>query len=237
MTPVPPGIRSLRRLLAIAATFVVVAAWALANDPALQPASPTASDDWGTSLDRQIELFQWLQSPEGGIAGGSTNSWDGHYADRPDDVATFYGMAYTEAPVYHDPPSNSWMGMQGWGVERIAQLYEETGDERAEAILDKWVPWVIDHVTVTDDSWQIPSNLAWSGQPDAIFVLAADTGCGAAYNAVRTIGITATMYYVGACAAPNITDAAGPDVVSDAMGGVSRARSGPACGGRACRWR
>ncbi|KLN33126.1 exoglucanase [Cellulosimicrobium funkei] len=143
-----------------------MAAWALANDPALQPASPTASDDWGTSLDRQIELFQWLQSPEGGIAGGSTNSWDGHYADRPDDVATFYGMAYTEAPVYHDPPSNSWMGMQGWGIERIAQLYEETGDERAEEILDRWVPWVIDHVTVTDDSWQIPSNLAWSGQPD-----------------------------------------------------------------------
>ncbi|WP_418277410.1 glycoside hydrolase family 48 protein [Isoptericola jiangsuensis] len=143
-----------------------MAAWALANDPALEPASPTAADDWATSLDRQIELFQWLQAPEGGIAGGSTNSWDGQYADRPDDVATFYDMGYTEAPVYHDPPSNSWMGMQGWGVERIAQLYEETGDERAGDILDKWVPWVIDHVTVTEDSWQIPSNLAWEGQPD-----------------------------------------------------------------------
>jgi hypothetical protein len=143
-----------------------MAAWALANDPALQPDSPTAEDDWSASLDRQVELFQWLQSPEGGIAGGSTNSWDGHYADRPDDVATFYGMGYTEAPVYHDPPSNSWMGMQGWGVERIAQLYEETGDERAGAILDKWVPWVIDHITITEDSWQIPSNLAWEGQPD-----------------------------------------------------------------------
>lgn len=143
-----------------------MAAWALANDPALTPDSPTAADDWSTSLDRQIELFQWLQSPEGGIAGGSTNSWDGHYADRPDDVATFYDMAYQEAPVYHDPPSNTWMGMQGWGVERIAQLYEETGDERAEAILDRWVPWVMDHITVTEESWQIPSNLAWSGQPD-----------------------------------------------------------------------
>ncbi|WP_402467467.1 glycoside hydrolase family 48 protein [Isoptericola aurantiacus] len=143
-----------------------MAAWALSNDPDLVPDSATAEDDWATSLDRQIELFQWLQSPEGGIAGGSTNSWDGHYADRPDDVATFYGMAYTEAPVYHDPPSNEWMGMQGWGVERIAQLYEETGDERAEAILDRWVPWVIDHITVTEESWEIPSNLAWSGQPD-----------------------------------------------------------------------
>ncbi|MCA5893344.1 cellulose binding domain-containing protein [Isoptericola sp. NEAU-Y5] len=143
-----------------------MAAWALANDPALVPDSPTAAGDWETSMDRQIELFQWLQSPEGGIAGGSTNSWDGHYADRPDDVATFYGMGYQEAPVYHDPPSNSWMGMQGWGVERIAQLYEETGDERAEAILDKWAPWVMDHITISADSWEIPSNLAWSGQPD-----------------------------------------------------------------------
>ncbi|MFD6137726.1 glycoside hydrolase family 48 protein [Isoptericola sp. NPDC060257] len=143
-----------------------MAAWALSNDPDLEPASPTAADDWSASLDRQLELFQWLQAPEGGIAGGATNSWEGHYADRPDDVATFYGMAYQEAPVYHDPPSNQWMGMQGWGVERIAQLYEETGDARAEAVLDKWVPWVIDHITVTDDSWEIPSNLAWSGQPD-----------------------------------------------------------------------
>jgi hypothetical protein len=143
-----------------------MAAWALANDPALTPGSPTAEDDWAASVDRQVELFQWLQAPEGGIAGGSTNSWDGHYAERPDGVATFYDMAYTEAPVYHDPPSNEWMGMQGWGVERIAQLFHETGDERAEDILDDWVPWVIDHITVTEDTWEIPSNLAWSGQPD-----------------------------------------------------------------------
>jgi branched-chain amino acid transport system substrate-binding protein len=62
-----------------------------------------------------------------------------------------------------------------------------------------------------------PMQAAWSGKPDAIFVLAADTGCGAAYNAVRTIGITATMYYVGACAAPTITEAAGPDVIDGAI--------------------
>ncbi|MFP5359155.1 MAG: flagellar type III secretion system pore protein FliP [Actinomycetes bacterium] len=49
MTPVPPGIRSLRRLLAIAATFVVVAAWALATAPAasatIGPDDPTAPTD------------------------------------------------------------------------------------------------------------------------------------------------------------------------------------------------
>jgi len=143
-----------------------MAAWALANDPALEPASPTAAADWSKSLDRQVELFQWLQAPEGGIAGGGTNSWDGAYKARPAGTPTFYGMAYTEAPVYHDPPSNQWMGMQGWGMERIAQLYHETGDERAEAILDKWVPWVVDNITVTGTSWQIPSELTWSGKPD-----------------------------------------------------------------------
>jgi branched-chain amino acid transport system substrate-binding protein len=62
-----------------------------------------------------------------------------------------------------------------------------------------------------------PMQAAWSGEPDAIFVLAADTGCGAAFNAVRTIGITATMYYVGACASPTITEAAGPDVTNGAI--------------------
>ena len=62
-----------------------------------------------------------------------------------------------------------------------------------------------------------PMQAAWSGKPDAIFVLAADTGCGAAFNAVKTIGITATMYYVGACAAPTITEAAGPDVTNGAI--------------------
>ncbi|WP_454044308.1 glycoside hydrolase family 48 protein [Cellulosimicrobium sp. Marseille-Q8652] len=143
-----------------------MAAWALANDPALEPSSPTAADDWSKSLDRQVELFQWLQAPEGGIAGGGTNSWDGAYAARPAGTPTFYGMAYTEAPVYHDPPSNQWMGMQGWGMERIAQLYHETGDERAEDILDGWVPWVVDNITVTEDSWQIPSELTWTGKPD-----------------------------------------------------------------------
>ena len=54
-----------------------------------------------------------------------------------------------------------------------------------------------------------PMQAAWASHPDAIFVLAADTGCGAAFNAAHTIGVTAAMYYVGACAAPTITTAAG----------------------------
>lgn len=51
---------------------------------------------------------------------------------------------------------------------------------------------------------------AAAGDPDAVFVLAADTGCKAAFDGVETVGLEATMYYVGACAVPKIVDEAGP---------------------------
>lgn len=143
-----------------------MAAWALSNDPNLIPTSPTAKDDWAKSTERQLEFYQWLQSADGGIAGGATNSIGGAYKAHPAGAPTFYGMVYDEAPVYRDPPSNQWIGMQGWGVERVAQVYHETGNARAKAILDKWVPWVMDEITVTDTSWSVPSTLKWSGAPD-----------------------------------------------------------------------
>ncbi|WP_216211242.1 glycoside hydrolase family 48 protein [Amycolatopsis aidingensis] len=144
-----------------------MAAYALANDPALQPESATGTRDWAESLDRQLEFLQWLQSAEGGIAGGATNSWDGQYAEPPAGSSTFYGMFYDWQPVWHDPPSNRWFGFQVWGLERVAQLYEQTGDERAGRILDKWVPWAIEHTTIgADGEFAIPSDMEWSGQPD-----------------------------------------------------------------------
>ncbi|GAA3740908.1 glycoside hydrolase family 48 protein [Salinactinospora qingdaonensis] len=146
-----------------------MAAYALSEVDALQPQSPTAVDDWSTSMDRQLEFLQWLQSSEGGIAGGATNSWEGSYADPPADVeaSQFYGMYYDWQPVWHDPPSNNWFGFQIWDIERVAQLYYETGDSRAQQILDNWVPWAMDNTTVgTDGDFQVPSDLEWSGQPD-----------------------------------------------------------------------
>lgn len=109
-----------------------MAAWVLSTDADLIPQSPTAQDDWAKSMDRQLEFYQWLQSADGGIAGGATNSWDGAYAAKPAGTPTFYGMGYTEAPVYHDPPSNEWFGMQVWSLERVAQLLHETDDPRAK---------------------------------------------------------------------------------------------------------
>ncbi|MFI6129417.1 glycoside hydrolase family 48 protein [Micromonospora sp. NPDC051141] len=141
-----------------------LAAWALTNVPELKPKSSTAVSDWTKSFERQLEFYTWLQSAEGGIAGGATNSWDGSYAQPPAGTATFYGMFYDVDPVYNDPPSNQWFGMQAWSMQRIAELYLQTGNAKAKALLDKWVPWAIANTT-TGANWSIPSDLKWTGQP------------------------------------------------------------------------
>ncbi|KOV82792.1 glycoside hydrolase family 48 protein [Nocardia sp. NRRL S-836] len=142
-----------------------LAAYALSKVPALKPLSATGQQDWSTSLDRQLEMLQWLQSADGGLAGGVTNSWEGQYASPPAGTPTFYGMYYDAHPVWRDPPSNRWFGFQVWGIERTAALYRLTGDERAKKLLDKWVPWAIANTT-TGTNFQIPADLEWSGAPD-----------------------------------------------------------------------
>ena len=57
------------------------------------PMSRQAQIDWNTSLQRQIELYKWLQSEEGAISGGCTNSLNGRYEKYPAGWPTFYGMA------------------------------------------------------------------------------------------------------------------------------------------------
>ncbi|RBM11962.1 endoglucanase [Streptomyces sp. PT12] len=144
-----------------------MAAHVLSTDAALQPQSPTAVEDWGNSLERMIEFYTWLQSAEGAIAGGATNSWEGHYGEPPAGTPTFYGMFYDEQPVYHDPPSNRWFGMQAWSMQRLAEYYYTTNDERAGAVLDKWADWVVSEVTIGEGGdFQIPATLEWTGAPD-----------------------------------------------------------------------
>ncbi len=143
-----------------------MAAYALSSVPSLIPRSPNAARDWGTSLTRQIEFYRWLQSADGAIAGGATNSWAGRYATPPTGVSTFYGMFYDEQPVYHDPPSNTWFGFQVWSMERVAEYYYVTGNANAKIILDKWVNWAMTNTQLTaDGSFQLPSTLDWNGQP------------------------------------------------------------------------
>jgi hypothetical protein len=142
-----------------------MAAFALSHTAELKPQSPNGARDWGTSLDRQLEFYRWLQSDEGAIAGGATNSWNGRYEAPPAGTRTFYKMAYQSAPVFSDPPSNEWFGFQTWSMERLAEYYYVTGDARAKTILDRWVAWAKKNTRITGDTYEIPSSLAWSGSP------------------------------------------------------------------------
>jgi len=125
-----------------------LAAYALASDNELNDAmlATNATEDYKTSLQRQLEFYLWLQSSDGPIAGGATNSLHGRYedysngytytADLDSDgnprgesnkliTSTFYDMIYLEHPVYADPGSNHWIGNQVWALQRISELYYE----------------------------------------------------------------------------------------------------------------
>jgi hypothetical protein len=151
-----------------------LAAYALSTDPNLIPKSPTAKADWSTSLTTQLNLIQWLQSSNGAIAGGVENNWGGNYGDvskPPSGDPTFDGMYYDWEPEYHNPPSNQWFGFQTWPMERVAELYYDTGNAQAKAILDKWVPWAESVTTVNPSTGALttPGVLTWTGQPSASY--------------------------------------------------------------------
>jgi hypothetical protein len=174
-----------------------LAAWALSSVPALEPKSATAPGDWATSLQRQLQFFQWLQSSEGAIAGGATNSWNGQYGAPPAGDPTFYGEAYDWEPVYHDPPSNNWFGFQAWAMERFAEYYYQTGNATAKSILDKWVAWAKSETTTSGTSYSIPSTLNWSGQPGGNWA----SGTTSVNNAGLHVTVVDTTQDVGVTAA------------------------------------
>jgi hypothetical protein len=157
-----------------------LAAWALspAGPAALRPLSPTAASDWQTSLSRQLDAYLWLQSAEGGIAGGATNSVGGNYGPRDPNLPNFFGWQYDFQPVFHDPPSNQWFGFQAWSLERVAEYYFVTGDAKAKTILDRWVPWALSHTTFGPGTgvFQIPSDMSWSGGPAGSYTTSTAAG-------------------------------------------------------------
>jgi len=144
-----------------------VTAWILSTVDDFSPKSTHGKRDWDISFTRQLEFYQWLQSSEGAIAGGATNSYNGRYESYPTGTSTFYGMAYDNHPVYHDPGSNTWFGWQAWSMERMCELYYLTNDPTVERITTKWIEWVKQHINLpTDGSYSIPATLAWTGSPD-----------------------------------------------------------------------
>jgi hypothetical protein len=191
-----------------------LAAYALANDTSLIPKSPTAKADWTTALQRTLEFYRWLQSSDGAIAGGATNSWGGgsntanpptawggQYAVPPAGTPTFYGMSYIFAPSYGNPPSNQWFGMQAWSMERLAEYYYVTGNADAKIILDPWMKWVEANTTATATTYSVPSSLSWSGQPSTDWNATTQNwtvgDLGVTYNAGLSVTITASGQDVG----------------------------------------
>lgn len=145
------------------------AAWVLSKDTNFKKEmSANAPRDWDVSFKRQLQMYYWLQSAEGAIAGGVTNSYNGSYDKYPSNLPKFFEMVYTAHPVYLEPPSNGWFGFQTWSMERIALYYYETKDATALSLLQKWVKWAKDNVKLTPKI-MIPSGLSWTGAPDSNF--------------------------------------------------------------------
>ena len=166
--------------------------------------STNAKKDYTTSLERQMELYLWLQSSNGPFAGGCTNSWNGKYETYPSGVPLFHKMAYVEHPVYADPGSNHWTGNQFWSTQRLAELFyiiKTEGDQSSvkpgglslekalETLLDNWVKYFVDNTKLTDDGdFSVPATLDWSGKP------AEWTGT---YTAGANSGLTCTIRDMG----------------------------------------
>jgi len=145
--------------------------------------SSGAKADYEESFKRQIEFYLWLQSADGPIAGGCTNSWNGRYETAPAGTPKFYKMSFIQHPVYMDPPSNNWIGNQLWSVQRLCELYyyvKTDGDkygktigglsleDALDTIISKWLNWFLSEVELNaDGSYSIPATVAWTGQPGA----------------------------------------------------------------------
>lgn len=139
------------------------------------------------------------------------------------------GIPISEQSV-QSPNSFQWSG-GSWGAtvafadyaaneldaQRVAIVYGEFGSitesaEYAKSVLDdagvttQLVPYPI---LSTDVSSAIQA--AATGDPDAIFMLAADTGCAAGYEGMQTLGVTAQRFFTGACVSPTILGSVAPE--------------------------
>lgn len=151
-------------------------AYAARTGQELEPLATGSGAVWNISLDRQLEMIRWLQSPEGPIAGGVTSSWRGRY-ETPDDGrqnATFYGMYYNYSPSWFNPPSNNWTGFQAWGLQRVSEVFihaterrtntdEASIAHRCEVILDKFMPWFVNNceISLADNTLSYPVVNKW----------------------------------------------------------------------------
>lgn len=93
---------------------------------------------------------------------------------------------------------------------------------KAEGVSDVvMIPYPITATDLTS-----PLQAAAAAKPDALIMLAADSGCTGTFDGIETVGIEAQVYLVGACATPKIIDEAGPEktdgVIFNVEGSIDR---------------
>lgn len=109
----------------------------------------------------------------------------------------------------------SWYAAEELDAEKVSIVYGDFGSithsaEEAERVLTsrgvdaQLVPYPI---MATDISSAL--NAAAATEPDALLILAADSGCKAGFDGVSSLDIDAATFFVGACAAPTITNEVG----------------------------
>lgn len=149
-----------------------------------------------------------------------------------DNGIPFVGGIPISTSSVKSPNSFQWSG-GSWGAtvafadhaanelhaKKVSIVYGEFGSitqsaEYAQTVLERagvQTQLVPHPITATDLS--SPVQAAQSSEPDAIFVLEADTGCTAGYESVRTLGVTAQRYFTGACVSPTIRASVDPAAV------------------------
>lgn len=117
----------------------------------------------------------------------------------------------------------SWYAAEELDAKKVSIVYGEFGSithsaQDAEKVLTsrgveaQLVPYPI---MATDISSAL--NAAAATKPDALLILAADSGCKAGFDGVSSLGIDAAAFYVGACAAPTITNEVGTEKTDGAI--------------------
>ena len=52
-------------------------------------------------------------------------------------------------------------------MQRMIDLYLESGKAEIRPLIDKWVQWAMSNVKLYDDmTFEIPSDQEWTGEPD-----------------------------------------------------------------------
>jgi branched-chain amino acid transport system substrate-binding protein len=104
------------------------------------------------------------------------------------------------------------------GARKVAVTYGDYGPIKAAAQEFAVAPLQARGVEVIEVPFPITTTdflpvmtKAAEGDPDAIFVGAADTSCAPAMRTAHDLGITAQVYLVGACAAPSIAEEVGEE--------------------------